>query len=226
MQVRIRRNVARTVNEKHESALTIGHTPYTDSSLILSLLTTRLPRYPDVRVQLHSDFAFDLVQGLLARELDLALVAWPPESTALKFIEVVRAPLYVVLPEYHPASENDDVSLSDLVNDQWIVFNKRVHPLVYDALLQQANACGICPKEIHHIVTPDEGNHLVLEDAGVAFLAKPAAISNQRLGIVVKPLAEDNLQIRTYLAMRADDSSRMVNEFAQKFLHRCAPDKT
>jgi DNA-binding transcriptional LysR family regulator len=214
---------ARAVNEKQGHILTIGHTPYADPNLIRMLLTISVPLYPDVKVQLHSDFAFDLVQALVAGELDVALVAWPPENTTLKFIEIIKAPLYVVLPEYHPASEQDDISLSDLANDHWIILNKRVHPLLYDTIFKQANAYSIKPKEIHHIVTPEEGVHLVLEDAGVAFLPKPVALSSQRLGIVVKPLAEDKLQIVTYLALRANDSSPMVSEFAQEFLHKCVP---
>jgi hypothetical protein len=50
--------------------------------------------------------------------------------------------LYVVLPvpEYHTASDKEEVSISDLVDDPWIIFNKRVHPLLYDAILQQATA--------------------------------------------------------------------------------------
>ena len=113
--------------------------------------------------------------------------------------------------------------VSDLANDQWILFNKRVHPLVYDAILERAKANGITPKEIHHIVTAEEAVHLVREHAGVAFMAKAVAISNQQSGVVMKPLAEERLLIKTYLALRANESSRMVNEFARAFLRKCAP---
>jgi hypothetical protein len=32
--------------------------------------------------------------------------------------------------------------------------------------------------------------------------------------------------IKTYLALRADEPSRMVNEFARAFLRKCAPQTT
>jgi LysR family transcriptional regulator, benzoate and cis,cis-muconate-responsive activator of ben and cat genes len=212
-------SAAHVVNERLD-VLTIGHTPYTDSNLIRMLLSIYLPLYPNNKVQLHSDFTFDLVHSLLAGELDMALVAWPPYSATLTFLEIVKAALCVVLPEYHPASERDEVFLSDLASDQWIIFNKRVHPLLYDAILERARVYGIRPEKIHHIVTAEEAIHLVLEDAGIAFMAKPVALSNQRLGVVVRPLAEEQLQIRTYLALRADESSHVVNDFAREFLRK------
>jgi DNA-binding transcriptional LysR family regulator len=216
-------NVARAANEGLEHILTAGHTPYTDPTLWLMLLAVHLPLYPNVKVQLHSDFTFELIHGLLAAELDVALLEWPPDSAALTMVEITQAPLYVAVREWHPASRLEQLKLSDLANDSWILFNKRVHPLLYDATLERARAYGITPKEIHHIVTAEEAVHLVLEHAGVAFLPEAVAMSNQRAGVMMKPLAEEQLRIKTYLAMRADESSRMVNEFARALLRKCSP---
>lgn len=216
-------NVARAANDGQEHVLTAGHTPYTDPALILTLLSIHLPLYPNVKVQLQSDFTFDLVHGLLAAQLDVALVAWPPESPSLTLVEIVQAPLYVALPEWHPAVEREQVMISDLENDSWILFNKRVHPLLYDAILGQAKDYGFTPKEIHRIVTAEEAVHLVVEHAGVAFMLKAAAMGNRQSGVVMKPLGEERLLIRTYLALRANESSRMVNEFARAFLRKSTP---
>jgi hypothetical protein len=111
--------------------------------------------------------------------------------------------------------------LSDLAADPWILFTKKVHPLLYDAIFESAHSYGINAKELHHIVTAEEAVHLVLEHAGIAFISKAVALSHQRAGIVVKPLAEEKLRVRTYLALRADNDSRMLNEFARAFLRKC-----
>lgn len=68
-------NVARTAKEGMEHSLTAGHSPYTDPTFVSMLLSSHLPLYPNIKVQLHSDFAFHLVRGLLAGKLDVALVA-------------------------------------------------------------------------------------------------------------------------------------------------------
>jgi hypothetical protein len=36
----------------------------------------------------------------------------------------------------------------------------------------------------------------------------------------MRPVAEESLRIRTYVALRADESSKMVNEFARAFLRK------
>jgi DNA-binding transcriptional LysR family regulator len=216
-------NAAPAANEGLELILAAGHSPYTDPTLVSMLLSIDLPLDPNIKVQLHSDFAFHLVRGLLAGKLDVALVAWPPEGAALTLVEIATAPLYVALPEGHPATGLEQVLLSDLANDHWILFNKRIHLFLYDAILEQARAYGITLKEIHHIVTGEEAVHLVLEHAGVAFIAKSVAMRNQQPGVVMKPLGEDRLQIKTYLALRADESSQMVKEFARAFLRKCLP---
>jgi DNA-binding transcriptional LysR family regulator len=68
-------NVARAANEGLEHILTAGRTPYTDPALVSMLLSIDLPLYPNIKVQLHSDFGFHLVRALLAGKLDVALVA-------------------------------------------------------------------------------------------------------------------------------------------------------
>jgi DNA-binding transcriptional LysR family regulator len=216
-------NVARAANDGREHVIAAGHSPYTDQTLRLMLLSIHLPLYPNIRVQLHSDFAFDLVHSLLAAELNVALIAWPPEGAALTLVEVSEAPLYIALPQGHPCSEQPDVRLDEVGRDTWILFNRRLHPLLYDAILQCGKDCGVIPKDIHYIVTAEEAVQLVKEHAGVAFISKAVALSNQRPGVVMKPVAEERLKIKTYLALRADEPSRMVNEFARAFLRKCAP---
>jgi hypothetical protein len=46
---------------------------------------------------------------------------------------------------------------------------------------------------------------------------------NQQPGVVMKSLGGERLQIKTYLALRSDEFSRMVNEFARAFLRKCWP---
>lgn len=185
-----------------------------------TLLSVRLMNHPKIQIRLHSDFAPDLIRGVTERELDLALLSCPPNSGVLKYTEVHRSPLYVMLPEYHHASGLDKVFLSDLVNDDWILFNRRIDSYLYDATLQQAVASGIVAKPMHHIVTLEEGVHLVREDAGVALMAQSAGLTDQRLGVVVRPIADKTLQLTTHLALRVNEPSPLIREFAHEFLRQ------
>jgi hypothetical protein len=66
---------------------------------------------------------------------------------------------------------------------------------------------------------------LVSEQVGVAILTTPTAldIRAEGEGVVVKPLSDTSLCFQTCVIMRADDDSRLANEFARSFLRQCAP---
>ena len=53
--------------------------------------------------------------------------------------------------------------------------------------------------------------------------ASGAAATDRLLIGLREGMAEERLLIRTHLALRADESSRMVNEFARAFLGKCTP---
>jgi hypothetical protein len=63
------------------------------------LLSIHLLFYPNLLIQFHSDFVFNLVHSLLATELDMALLAWPPEDQKLTLVHMATAALFVVLPK-------------------------------------------------------------------------------------------------------------------------------
>jgi hypothetical protein len=52
--------------------------------------------------------------------------------------------------------------LHDPAKDQWILFARRVHPVVHDAIMEAARRKGIAPKHAHDIITPQEAIHLVI----------------------------------------------------------------
>jgi DNA-binding transcriptional LysR family regulator len=48
-------------------------------------------------------FATDLVHGVLSSELDLAIIAEPPENPMLTLVRLDMAPLYALMSIEHPA---------------------------------------------------------------------------------------------------------------------------
>ena len=132
-------------------------------------------------------------------------------------------PLYAALPESHAAAQKEHLALQDLAKDEWILFARRVHPVIHDAIMDAARREGIAPKRAHDIITPQEAIHLVSEHVGVAILTKPTALGCRAEGVVVKPLSDESLCFKTCVIMRTDDDSRLANEFARSFLRRFQP---
>ena len=215
-------HLARTAHDGADNVLTIGHSHEADQAWVSDLLAVRLPLYPKLAIRLISQFSIELVRSVLAGELNLALVTAPPEDSQIEAAPFVLSPLYAALPEGHAAAQKEHLALQDLAKDEWILFARRVHPVVHDAIMDAARREGIAPKRAHDIITPQEAVHLVSEHVGVAILTKPTALGFRAEGVVVKPLSDASLCFQTCVIMRKDDDSRLANEFARSFLRRYA----
>lgn len=63
---------ARAATHNSETILNIGRSPYTDPFLISTLFSVRLPLFPQLRIELSSQFSCDLVNDVLTGLMDLA----------------------------------------------------------------------------------------------------------------------------------------------------------
>lgn len=212
--------------EGSAGVLAIGHSSDADQAWVSTILAIRLPLYPKLRIQLISEFSNELVRSVMSGELNLALVTAPLENSQITAVPFALTPLYAALPESHPAAQKEQVSLQDLTKDDWILFGRRVHPVVHERIMDAAGREGISPKNVHDIITVQQAIHLVSERVGVAILTAPTCVGFTANGVVIKPLADTSLCFDTCLIMRTDDDSRVANEFARSFLRRYEPRRT
>jgi DNA-binding transcriptional LysR family regulator len=209
--------------EGSDSILTVGHSPDADHAWISAILAIRLPRYPKLRIQLISEFSSELVRRVMAGDLNMALVTAPPGNARITAAAFAQTRLYAALPQTHAAAQKEDIAFQDLEKDEWILFARRTHPVVRDAIMDAAQRQGIAPKHAHDILTAQEAIHLVSQHVGVAIVTKPASVGPSSEGVVIRRLSDPSLSFETCLIMRTDDDSRLANEFGRSFLRRQAP---
>jgi DNA-binding transcriptional LysR family regulator len=203
--------------------LTIGHSPDADRDWISAILAIHLPMYPKLRIQLISEFSSELVRRVMAGDLNMALVTAPPESSRITAAAFARTHLYAALPQAHAAAQKEEIAFQDLAKDEWILFARRSHPVVRAAIMDAAQRQGVAPKQAHDILTAQEAIHLVSQHVGVAIVTKPPSAGPSVEGVVIRPLSDPSLFFETCLIMRADEDSRLANDFGRSFLQKCAP---
>src|SRR5208283_4274793 len=180
---------------------------------VSAMLAIRLPLYPRLGIRLKTQFAMESFHSVLVGEVNLALVTAPPQDAQITAVPFAPAPLYAALPENHPAAHKERLLLQDLAKDEWILFAKRVHPLVHEAIMDTARRESIAPKHAHDVIAPQQAVDLVSESVGVAILTQSMARGLHADGVVVKPISDASLCFETCVIMRADNDSRLVNEF-------------
>ncbi len=213
-------HLARAAHNGSDTILTIGRSPYADHDWVSALLAIRLPLYPRLEIRLKTQFARESVHSVLVGEVNLALVTAPPEDAQITAVPFAPAPLYAVLPEDHLAAHKEPLVLQDLANDEWILFPKRFDPVVFEAIMDAAQSGSIAPRHAHDVIAPQQAVELVSEHLGVAILTQPSATGFHPDGVLVKPLADTSLCFTTCVILRADNTSRLIEEYVRMFLRR------
>jgi len=211
---------ARAIMQNADVVLNIGKSPYTDPFLTSTLLSIHLPLFPRLRIELTSQFSCDLAHELLAGSLDLAIATEPPESPLLTTVKVAESPFYMAMSKQDELAGGPFVTLDAMDNRGWILFERRLHPPIYDSIIQLAEERRIVPKKIQHITAPEEAFQSVADGSCIAFLVKAGALLMARNGITVRPLAEEALLLKTYLAARADNKSKVASELVRAFVRK------
>jgi DNA-binding transcriptional LysR family regulator len=206
---------AKAANAGVESVLLIGNSPDVDPRLVEILFSIRLPLYPTLKINVHSEFSSELAHSLLTSHLDVALITHPERNPKLTTVKLTETPLYLVVPEDHILARKEVLKLQDLGDSHWVLFDKRIHPSLYESVMLIARDGGFRPKEVHHILHADEAEHLLAANGGVAFLTRSQALRIATRGLVAKPLDEDSLRLDEHLAARADNPSKLVSEFVR-----------
>jgi DNA-binding transcriptional LysR family regulator len=214
---------AKAASEGVESNLTIGHSPFVEQVLISALLSIRLPLHPDLDLHMQSDFAPELVHGLLASSLDLALIANPPANRKLTMAKISEAPFYIAIRDDHRLASKKTLTLEDVRDCTWIVFDRKVHPILHDTIVRRAKEEHVTYKNNQNVLSADEAFQLVAENIGIAFLPMASALRTNRPGVTVRPLVDKELRVELLIVSRADDRSKIASEFVRAFRKRIEP---
>lgn len=212
--------LSREAHLDHEITLHVGKSPYTDPYLLSNLLSFSLPLFPNLKVQLTSKFTPELAHDLLNGTLDLAFLAGHPPTPLLSSVPVANQPFFVAMLENDELAKHSEVTGQQLERVSCILFERHVHPPLYDALRAATKAATKPGTSIHHIMTAEEASHFVLRGFGVAILGQAGAWRIARNGITIRPLNVTGISIETRLACRADSQARVVSEFLRGFVKR------
>jgi DNA-binding transcriptional LysR family regulator len=211
---------ARAAIQNADVVLHVGRSPYTDPFLASTLFSVQKSRFPRMRIEVSSQYSFDLAHDVLAGSLDLGIATEPPESPLLTTAKIAEAPFYIAMSEDDVLAYHASVTLEQMADRCWILFERRLHPTVYDSVMAAAEAKGVAPRRTQHITAPEEAFPCVVEGSCIAFVVKAGALRIGRDGVTVRPLAEDSLSLKTYLISRSDNQSKAVSALVRSFMHR------
>lgn len=210
--------LARATEKGAQAVLHLGKSQYVDPYLVSMLTSVTLPLFPNFQLALTTLNSQELEQEVLLGKLDLAIIAGASEDHKITQIELARTPFYIVLPESIPMALEFEITLKQLEGRKWSLFQRNIHPVLYDSILRVAADDGISYMSMNNVATAEEAAQLLYAGISeVAFLTRAGAWRIARNGLTMRPLKDARLWLASNLIARADNASRLVREFNRTF---------
>ena len=145
--------------------------------------------YPDINLVLEEREASTVLPALTQSKYDLAFVRdYGVDTDQFSTLEVVADKLMVAVSKNHPLANRKTISLPELSNENFIMFNKGT--LVYELAINACNSAGFEPRVFYSTLRGASIIGLVASNSGVALMMEKVLNYYRRPDVVAIPLQE------------------------------------
>ena len=139
---------ARKVGTGGHGELHIGYAPSLTARILPPALRAFQAELPNVRVRLHDLSTEEMLTGLRADKLNLALVVRVSEKKlrGLRFVELARYALCVAVAPGHPFARLRRVKRAAVAGEPLIVYDRENYPEYHDSLEKLYGESGLKPQ--------------------------------------------------------------------------------
>lgn len=179
-----------------EASLTIGASNIPANCLIPAILPQLVQRYPGIALTVLSGDSRQIIDKLLAAEIELAVVGSRSEDKKVDFVPLTRDLLVLVVGAKHPWQQREEISLVELAAAEFIM--REVGSGSESALQSELQRVGI-DRERLHVVARLGSNEAIrrtlISGFGCAFVSERS---------VLRELAAGELQQLPVTGMRVE----------------------
>jgi DNA-binding transcriptional LysR family regulator len=202
---------ARRIAEGAEGQLAIGCVGSATYSLLPRLVRALREELPGVDVSVRGEMlAPAQITALLTGEIDLALLRPPIEQSGVLVETVRRDRLIVALPEGHALATRDDLSVSDLRDEEFVAHAGHGRSVMSSILMAMCADAGFVPRIRHEVEETSTLVTLVSAGLGVAIVPEPTAALDIA-GVCYRPLTPDALGVDLDVARVATANSSLLD---------------
>ncbi|HWJ77535.1 MAG TPA: LysR family transcriptional regulator [Niallia sp.] len=171
-------------------AFPISMAAHTLPSIIYSFRT----RYPEAKFHMSNALYYDLIDGVINGQFNLAMIAPMPKKEkdskingSTLFIENIVA----LLPLHHPLSQQKEIRLRELQSDPFCVLPEGF--VFRDQVVQACHDAGFSPQIAFEGKDIDALKGLVSAGLGVALMPETTLVDNTPRSTCVIPISDANL---------------------------------
>lgn len=198
------KTLARRAAETDARTLTIGFVPAAEVKIFPSALTILRAQFPETRFILRSLPTGEQWQALTSGNIDIGFLRPPVDSPGLNSEVILRERLVALLPENHPCSAQDEVSLRDLASTPYLQIARQHAGNILNLTDDLAAREGVTlntVQEVENVLTL-----LTLVSLSVGFAIMPDYVEQLPFRkTVARPLAGPPVEAELMAAWRKDN---------------------
>jgi DNA-binding transcriptional LysR family regulator len=147
----------------------IGLPPVFDAHFFLKIIGSFHEKYPGITFQLVEDGSKKIEEDVENNELDVGVIVLPTQNEVFEHFSFIEEDLMLILPRSHALADRDEIHLSELAAESFILFHKDF--VLNDRIISSCNAAGFQP-------------HVISESSQWSFIEEMVA---SKLGISLLP---------------------------------------
>ena len=192
--------------------ITIGYIASTSYTLLPAALPEFRRARPDVQVELRELSTRRQLEALANQTISLGLLRPPVNDPDIRLTPLLSERLVAVLPDTHPLAACDQIPLSSLATEPFVLTPPQLSPGYSHDILRACSQAGFTPRAAQEADEIQTIVNLVAAGAGVSLV--PESVSPfERRGATYRPLSGTTVKLELALAHRADNRSPLINQF-------------
>ncbi|MCL4153405.1 UNVERIFIED_CONTAM: hypothetical protein GTU68_034470 [Idotea baltica] len=196
------KELAEASRDPFAGQVSLGIIPTIAPYLISQFAKKQKTLFPDLTVNYSEDVTERLNEALLSMELDVAVLATPPETDAISAIPLYSESFWVLFPKGHPLTKQKELTISDLTQHEMLLLTEG-HCLRNQAL----SVCQASQKQQNSSLKASSLEtlvNLVAAGQGVTLVPEMAIRKSwiSELGVVARKLEDETAERTVYLSYR------------------------
>ncbi|PFG14757.1 LysR family transcriptional regulator [Bacillus sp. es.036] len=169
----------------------VGLPPLIGALYFPSILKGFQELYPDITIELMEHGANIAQQKILDGELDFAVGLLPVDETKFETLPFKKEELMLFVHSSHPFAEKNSVSISELRNEQIILFSEDF--MLHDQMIEQCRQAGFEPHISYVSSQWDFISDMVSHNLGVTFFPKSILTKINQNNVISIPLVNPEI---------------------------------
>jgi len=193
--------------------LTIGAISTAMLDVLPAYIVKMKQQYPGLTVSIKEIDSAEAIPLLQSGDIDLAFARLTGELGAdISSFPLAREDLVIALPHTHPLVGQADISLKDLVSEEWVMFSRHLSPVFFDSLTAACRAEGFSPRIVYEVRSVASQIAFVSCGQGIALV--PSSLEHlSPANVVTLPLKAKINVITTAVAWSNIRNNRLVDDF-------------